>query len=121
MKCLTPIAAAALVLAGAAHAHPLPKDASPAPNAVLAASPTSIRITFSEGLVGRFSGLEIVDQAGRKADAAAATVDPSNPKILVATLRGPLAPGAWTVAWHAVGDDTHRTSGRYGFKILPGR
>jgi methionine-rich copper-binding protein CopC len=120
MKPLLPCAALALILAaGAAQAHPLPKAAAPAPNARLAASPAEVRITFSEALIGKFSGLEVVDATGHKADLASASVDPSNPKQLVAALRAPLAAGAYTVNWHAVGDDTHHVSGHYSFQVKP--
>ena len=32
---------------------------------------------------------------------------------------GPLPPGAYTVEWHAVSVDTHRTEGRFGFTVGP--
>ena len=30
-----------------------------------------------------------------------------------------LAPGKYTVAWHAVGDDTHKVDGKYSFEVKP--
>jgi methionine-rich copper-binding protein CopC len=121
MKPSTLIAATAamVTLATAAHAHPLPKAANPAPNAALTTSPREIRITFSEGLIAKFSGLDVADQTGRKADIGPAGVDPSDGKVLVAAVRTPLAPGAYIVSWHAVGDDTHRVSGHYSFQVTP--
>jgi methionine-rich copper-binding protein CopC len=111
------LAAMIVALAGAANAHPRLNAASPAPNAVLTSSPAEIRIAFSEGLIARFSGLEVADQAGRKAGLGSASVSPSNNKQLVAAVRAPLAPGAYVVSWHVVGDDTHHVSGRYSFQV----
>lgn len=110
-------AVSALAIATGAAAHPLPKSATPAPNAVLAASPPQISITFSEGLILRFSGLEITDGAGRKAALGAPSLNPSNDRELIVPVRSALQPGLYTVSWHAVGDDTHHVSGRYTFAL----
>ena len=106
-----------LSVTAAAWAHPLPKSASPKPNAVLTASPTEIRVGFSEGLVPAFSGLELDDAAGQKIPTADATVNPKDDKELFVPLTTPLVPGTYTVKWHAVGDDTHHVSGHYSFQI----
>ena len=110
-------AGAALALASGASAHPQPKAASPAPNAVLAASPAEIRITFGEGLVGKFSGLALKNAAGQVVALGPSTVDPKTRKQLAARVKARLPAGAYTVSWHAVGDDTHHVSGHYGFRI----
>jgi methionine-rich copper-binding protein CopC len=104
-------------LASAALGHPLPRVASPAPNAVLTASPAEIRITFSEGLVAAFSGLELNDAAGKGVPLGPSAVDPNDKKELAAPVKAPLAPGAYTVSWHAVGEDTHHVAGHYGFQV----
>ena len=111
------IALVCTALAPAAGAHPLPRAASPAPNAVLAASPPEVRISFSEGLVAAFSGMELKDQAGKPAALGPAAVDPKDKKQLAAPIRAPLAAGTYTVSWHAVGDDTHHVSGHYSFQV----
>lgn len=111
------IIAASLTLAPAAVAHPLPRAAVPAPNAALAASPPEIRITFSEGLVAAFSGLELKDAAGKDVPLGRAAVDPKDNKQLAALLTVRLAPGIYTVSWHAVGDDTHHVAGHYSFQV----
>jgi methionine-rich copper-binding protein CopC len=116
---LVAIATAALALSGAVSAHPRLKTASPAPDAVLSASPRSIHITFGEGLIGKFSDMDVIDQAGKKADLGPSALNPRNNKELVAAVRTPLAPGAYTVNWRAVGDDTHHVSGHYSFQVKP--
>ena len=105
---------AALVLVGAASqagGHPLPQAASPTPNAVLTASPTEIRIRFSEDLVAAFSGLQLDDQAGHAVDIGPSIVNPMDRKELVAVVKVALAPGTYVVLWRAVGADTHHLSG----------
>jgi methionine-rich copper-binding protein CopC len=108
---------AASSLATAAIGHPLPTAASPAPNAVLAASPSEIRITFSEGLVARFSGLMLKDAAGHDLGLGPSALDPNDRNRLVAPVTSRLGPGSYTVNWRAVGDDTHHVSGHYSFQV----
>lgn len=111
------LAAAAALADGAALAHPLPREASPAPNAVLPASPAELRITFSEGLIAPFSGLALKNAAGQSAPLGPATVDPRDKKQLSARVTARLPPGTYTVFWHAVGDDTHHVAGHYSFQV----
>jgi len=113
------VAVAALGLASAASAHPHPKTFSPAPNAVLTSSPKEIRIGFSEALVAAFSGIEVADQAGHKADLGPSTLDPVTKSVLTAAVKAPLAAGTYTVTWHAVAADTHHVTSHYSFQIRP--
>jgi methionine-rich copper-binding protein CopC len=113
------LALAVAAMAPASFAHPLPRAAAPAPNAVLTSSPQEIRITFSEGLVAAFSGLDLADAAGKPVALGPATVDPGDNKVLVAMVRAQLASGVYTVSWRAVGDDTHHVAGHYSFQVRP--
>jgi hypothetical protein len=113
------LAASLACIGTIANAHPLPKSASPKPNAVLAASPTEVRIGFSEGLVAAFSGIEVDDQSGKPVDTGDATLNPNDNKELIAPIKTKLMPGTYTVKWHAVGDDTHHVSGHYSFQVQP--
>jgi methionine-rich copper-binding protein CopC len=113
-----PIAAVALLgMAGSAAAHPLPKSTAPKPNEVLTASPSEIRMDFSEGLVAVFSGVEVDDAAGKAVETGTTIVDPKNDKEMIVPLKAKLAPGSYTVKWHAVGTDTHRVTGHYAFQV----
>lgn len=114
---LSSLATAAALMASTAIAHPLPRAASPAPNAILTASPPEIRITFSEGLVPVFSGLELKDASGRVLGLGPASVGPADKKQLAARITAPLGAGTYTVYWHAVGDDTHHVAGHYSFAV----
>lgn len=119
MKQLASIILALTTATSAAIAHPLPRAASPAPNAILSKSPAEIRITFSEGLVAAFSGLELKDLAGHAMALGPSIVDPQDHKQLTAPIKAPLPPGTYTASWHAVGDDTHHVSGHYSFQVRP--
>jgi hypothetical protein len=112
----------ALALAAAAsiaEAHPRPRTTSPSAGAVLRASPGEIRMGFSEGVVAAFSKLELKDAAGKSVPLGPTAVDPKNKTQLFAPVKVPLKPGAYTVSWRAVGDDTHHVSGQYGFQVKP--
>jgi methionine-rich copper-binding protein CopC len=105
------------LLATSANAHPKLKTASPAADVASKVSPTEIKLTFSEGVIARFSGLEIKDEAGKIVAGGAAATDPKDKKQLVVPLPAPLAAGHYTVTWHAVSEDTHRVEGKYSFTV----
>lgn len=115
-------AAAALLAAAPALAHPKLVSATPAPNSV-AASPAKLQLTFSEALVANFSGVELVmtDMPGMKMSSphkmAVTTALASDGKTVVVTLAKPLPRGAYRLDWHVVSTDTHRVQGSYPFKV----
>src|SRR4030081_1146900 len=104
---------ATLAVASAADAHPQLKAAGPAPGSVVKASPKALRIQFNEAIVLGFSGIEVTDAAGQKQPVGDASLDPKDSKQLIVPLKAELAPGKYTIAWHAVGDDTHKVDGKY--------
>lgn len=100
-----------------ALAHPVPKTADPKPNAVLTASPSEVRIGFSEGFVPAFSSMEVDDASGKAVVTGTASADPHDDKVMILPVTVKLVPGTYTVKWHAVGDDTHHVSGHYSFEV----
>jgi hypothetical protein len=106
-----------VIATSGALSHPLLKSADPKPNATIAASPTHIRIGFSEGLEGSFSGIEVDDEKGHAVSIGSAAVDPTDSTQLIVPLKGKLAPGKYTVKWYAAGGDAHRTAGHYSFQV----
>ncbi len=115
------IAALAAVAVGlmsaAASAHPALKSASPGADGANSGSPTQIELNFSEGVIAKFSGLELKDEHGKLITTGAATTDPKDKKRLVVPVPTPLTPGRYTVNWHAVSEDTHRVQGQYSFGV----
>jgi methionine-rich copper-binding protein CopC len=52
-------------LASSADAHPKLKSVNPAADVSSKVSPTEIKLNFSEGVIAKFSGLELKDEAGK--------------------------------------------------------
>ena len=121
MRCLflQLAALAAIALAPAESlSHAFLDQAAPLVGGTVPASPKEIRLSFTETIEPRFSGIDLVTDDGRTIATGQATVDPRDDKQLVLPLR-PLAPGRYRVRWHVVSVDTHRTEGEYSFSVQP--
>jgi len=106
---------ATTVLTTSVDAHPTLKSAFPPVEGT--AAPTEIRLGFSEGVIAKFSTVELKDQAGKKIVTGNLTTDPKDQKQLIVPLQGPLTAGTYTVNWIVVSVDTHRVNGTYSFKV----
>jgi copper resistance protein C len=109
--------AAAMLVAGAAPAgaHALLEHASPPVGSQVAASPATLDLSFSEGVVPRFSSVAVLGPSGQ----AVRTGPPrseKNGRDLIMPLP-PLPPGQYTVVWRVTSQDTHRTEGRFNFTV----
>jgi methionine-rich copper-binding protein CopC len=98
-------AAVASLLAAGAFAHAFLDHAVPPVGGAVPASPKEIRLTFSEGVEPRFSGIDLATGDGRSIATGPAVRDPGDDKQLVLA-PPPLAPGQYRVRWDVV-------SGRY--------
>ena len=107
-----------LGLAGSAWAHAHLLSADPG-GAVVAASPTSLSLTFSEGLEIGFTGISLTSASGAAILTRTAHLAPGDDKVLVIPLAQPLGPGTYKVRWHALSADGHTTHGTYSFTIKP--
>lgn len=105
------------LLATSANAHPKLKSASPAADISSKVSPTEIRLSFSEDVIAKFSGVEIKNGYGKTIPTGVPVTDPKDQKQLVVPLSAPLMAGHYTVTWHAVSEDTHRVKGEYSFGV----
>jgi len=101
-----------------AFAHPKLTATVPAADAQ-AQPPQEVRLSFSEALVAKFSGLDLKDQNGKRVETGPAASDPKDRKQLIVPVKAALAPGRYTVEWHAVSEDTHRVNGSYSFEVKP--
>ena len=104
-------------LATSAEAHPKLKSVSPAADVSSKVSPKEIKLNFSEGVIAKFSGLELKDEAGKTITTGVPVSDPGDRKQLVVPLSAPLTAGRYKVTWHAVSEDTHRVKGEYSFEV----
>jgi methionine-rich copper-binding protein CopC len=111
--------AAAMLIAAPADAHPTLISASPVADLPTAESPKEIKLNFSEGVIVKFSGLELKDQGGKAIATGVAVTDAKDKKQLIVPLPTPLMAGRYTVNWHAVSEDTHRLQGEYSFTVGP--
>ena len=105
------------VFSTSAEAHPKLKSVTPADNVSSKVSPKEIKLNFSEGVIAKFSGLELKDEAGKIITTGVPVNDPADRKQLVVPLPSPLIAGRYKVAWHAVSEDTHRVKGEYSFEV----
>ena len=99
-----------------AWGHPVLEASDPGQGATVS-SPKEVRLTFTENLIARFSGLTIKDQSGRPIGTASPSVGPNDKRQLIVPISTPLPPGAYDVDWHAVGADTHRVTGHFSFRV----
>jgi methionine-rich copper-binding protein CopC len=112
------IAPAGSALTTPAQAHAFLLRADPAVGSTVAAAPAAIACNFTEALEPSFSKLEVQDAAGHRVDAGNMHLAPNDTKQMLIGLNK-VAPGTYTVIWHAVSVDTHRTEGHFTFTIAP--
>src|SRR5262249_21024289 len=75
---------------------------------------------FSEGVILKFSSVELLDQAGTKIATGKIATGAKDEKQLIVPLQAPLKAGTYTVKWTVVAADTHRENGSYSFKVAAG-
>ena len=115
---LAGLAALALVgLASPAFAHAHLKAATPAAGGSVASAPSELDLDFSEDLNLKFSGVTVKGPDGA-VETGAASLAKDNTRLVV-PLKTPLAAGAYTVDWHALSADGHKTKGSYSFTVEP--
>jgi methionine-rich copper-binding protein CopC len=105
---------AVVASANDAAAHARLVSSVPAESAT-AAAPKALTLRFSEGLVPKFSGVDLM-----KADGSMVAVKPAptpDAKSMTVILPAPLPAGSYMVMWHAAADDGHRTTGQYNFTV----
>jgi methionine-rich copper-binding protein CopC len=107
------------LFATAAFAHAQLQKAVPAVGSTVTVSPAEIRLKFSEGVEPRFSGITLATEAGVPEPTGQPGVDPADNSVLIVKVGQALKPGVYTVTWHAVSVDMHRTQGGFNFAVAP--
>ena len=105
-----------LALQTRAWAHAFLDHAEPKVGSSVTNSPTEIKIWFTQNLEPAFSKLEVRDAKGEEVDKKDAHLDDKNMSLFIVSLP-PLPSGTYTVIWHAVSVDTHKTQGHFEFTI----
>ena len=111
------VAAVVALAANPAFAHARLKSAKPGVGAIVA-SATAITLDFSEGVVPAYSSVTLADEGGKPVKLGAPAAGASA-AMLVVPIGAPLAAGTYSVTWHAVSIDTHRTQGSFRFTVAP--
>jgi copper resistance protein C len=112
------LAAAVWLISQAAFAHAYPERTSPPGNSNLPAAPTAVTITFTEGVEPGYSTIEVQDSHGVQVDKSDLHPIGSTGRQLSVSL-ATLPAGSYTVIWHVTSVDTHKTEGRFTFRISP--
>ena len=108
--------ACSLTVTGAfAHAHL--QQQLPAANAEVNASPQALTLSFSEGIETQFSGVTLTGPQQKTVALGKPTRDESNKSQLTVPVEQALTPGEYTVDWHVVSVDGHKTKGQYTFTV----
>ena len=101
--------------AALAHAH-LTKQ-SPAANADVAVSPQALTLNFSEGVEPGFSGATLTGSNKEQIKTGKASRSEQDKTQLIIPLAQTLEAGKYTVDWHVVSVDGHKTKGQYTFSV----
>lgn len=99
-------------IATAANAHATLDHAVPAVGSTVASSPGKVTLHFTEALEPKFSGAEVRNASGARVDKGK-SVHGNVMSISV----GSLPAGSYTVTWHVLSVDTHKTQGSFGFNV----
>ena len=98
-------------------AHSILVSSNPPSGAKLPTAPTTVQMTFSEGVEPAFSSFIVIDRTRKHFEAGAPTIDRVRGLVTV-PLQPNLAPGDYVVQWKVVSVvDGHLTKGSFAFNV----
>lgn len=98
-----------------AHAHL--KHQYPAADANVTAATQALTLNFSEGIEPKFSGVKVTGSQQQTVKIGTVKRNDNDKTQLIAPLEQALTPGEYTVEWHVVSVDGHKTQGSYRFSV----
>lgn len=101
-----------------AAAHAALVSATPAAGSMAMPPPTELKLKFSEGLELKFTGVKVVGPKKDTVPTGPATLDPKDDTLLIVPFKSALPDGKYTVDWHALSKDGHKTKGTYSFESM---
>ena len=110
---VTGVVLARLIPASAAEAHAHLMTSLPAADSITAA-PGDIELRFSEAPLATLSGVQLQVPSGAIVPVSSRNMGKD---MLVVVPQHPLGSGSYTVRWHVVTADTHRTQGAFAFTV----
>jgi len=103
---------------GAADAHAFLDHADPRVGNTVKSPPRTVALWFTQNLESAFSTIEVRDANGTQMNAAKASVDANDRKLLRVPVKV-LPAGTYTVKWRVLSVDTHTTEGNFTFHVAP--
>jgi methionine-rich copper-binding protein CopC len=116
MRLAAAAALAVLAPTAPAFAHAHLQTSFPAADSVQATPPTEIDITFSEDVNLTFTGVTLTGPDNNIVPLGDGMLMGGNAMFMV-PISGTLAPGKYTVDWHALATDGHKTTGTFSFTV----
>lgn len=98
-----------------AHAHLTHQN--PAADAEVTTAPQALTLNFSEGVEPGFSGATVTGAKQEAIKTLPAKRSEQDKTQLIVPLDETLKPGDYTVNWHVVSVDGHKTKGQYRFSV----
>lgn len=117
-KLLIAAFAASLAFAGQAFAHAHLKSAVPAIDGTVKQAPSELDLTFTEGLNLKFSGVTVTGSNKVAVKTGEAMLMKGDTTLMI-PVTDKLAAGKYTVEWHVLSTDGHKTNGTYSFTVAP--
>ncbi|WP_131114367.1 copper homeostasis periplasmic binding protein CopC [Lichenihabitans psoromatis] len=114
------LALSSLCLIGAAapaFAHAHLTSSVPAAGSRVAAPPTELELKFSEGLNLAFTGVSVKEPGKTAVTTGKASLGAGDDTTLTVPVSDTLAAGTYTIDWHALSTDGHKTHGTYMFTV----
>jgi len=111
-------AAVILGACGVAFGHAFVDHASPKVGSTVSVMPTEVCIWYTDNLQEAGSTIEVYDANGKEVDKKDSHLDGKDKSEMIVTLL-PLSAGTYTVKWHAVCVDTHKTNDTFEFTYKP--
>jgi len=107
-----------IVVAGSTRleAHAFLERAEPAVGSTMQASPSEVRVLFTEKIEPTLSSVQVFDASGKEVDKRDVHLDRSNHALLRISLQ-PLQAGTYKVVWRVGSVDTHVTKGHFSFRV----
>ena len=93
---------------------------APGADETLTASPTSVKLWFSERVEVSLSRVQLIGPGGTVvASGRASRIPGENDLAFMAAIRSPLSVGRYTVWWTTASDDGHPMKGTFSFVVAP--
>ena len=89
----------------------------PPKDSVVTATPTVIKLYFSEAVKTAVSGIQLLASDSSKVELAPLTLGTEKVAPLVANIKGKIANGKYRVKWHTLGEDGHAMNESFTFTV----